>query len=258
MKSVPTYAVLEYCGRDFAGWQLQPSVRTVQGELEAVLKRLVGQRVVTRASGRTDAGVHALGQLVSFVAPERWTTDELLRALRALLPSDMRVVRVGTAPDGFDARRHATSRRYRYVVGCDHAAYSPFRRPYEWALGRPLNGQLLIETSALIAGEHDFRGFCAVGQEKPHYLCTVTTAEWQERGDAEGFIFEIEANRFLHHMVRFLVGTMVDVALGRRPEHDVSRLLAEKNNKNVSPPAPPEGLYLLGARYPQIDEVIDS
>ena len=85
----------------------------------------------------------------------------------------------------------------------------------------------------------------------------MTTAEWRERANGEGFIFEIEANRFLHNMVRFLVGTMVDVARGRRPLEDVSRVLAEKNNKNASPPAPPEGLYLLGARYPQIDEVID-
>ena len=257
MKDAPTYVVLEYCGRDFAGWQLQPSVRTGQGELETILNRLVGHRVVTRAAGRTDSGVHALGQVVSFVLPEKWTADELLRALSALLPGDMRVVKVGRAPVDFDARRNATSRRYRYVVGCDNTAYSPFRRPYEWALGLPLDGQLLRDTCAMISGEHDFRGYCAVGQEKPHYRCTVTTAEWQERCDVEGFIFEVEANRFLHHMVRFLVGTMVDVARGRRPVLDVSRLLAEKNNKNASPPAPPEGLYLLGARYPQIDEVIE-
>ena len=257
MGGVPIYVVLQYRGHDLAGWQFQPSVRTGQGELEVVLNRLVGHRVVTRAAGRTDAGVHALRQVVSFVVPERWTADELQRALRALLPADMWVVKVGLAPEGFDARRHATSRLYRYVIGCDDAARSPFRRPYEWALGHPLDGQLLDATCKRIAGEHDFRGFCAVGQEKPHYCCTVSTAEWQERGNGEGFIFKIEANRFLHHMVRFLVGTMVDVARGRRPEQDVSRLLAEKNNKNASPPAPPEGLYLLGARYPQIDEVID-
>ena len=257
MSGIPTYAVLQYRGHDLAGWQLQPSVRTGQGEFETILSRLVGYRVVTRAAGRTDAGVHALGQVVSFVVPERWTPDELQRALRALLPDDMWVMKVGRAPEGFDARRHATSRRYRYIIGCDDAACSPFRRPYEWALGRPLDCQLLHAACAPITGEHDFRGFCAVGQEKQHYRCIVTTAEWHERGNGEGFIFEIEANRFLHHMVRFLVGTMVDVARGRRSEQDVSRLLVEEHNKNASPPAPPEGLYLVGARYPQIDEVID-
>ena len=181
---------------------------------------------------------------------------ELQRALRALLPEDIWLVKVDRSPEGFDARRHATARRYRYLVGCDEGARSPFRRPYEWALGRPLDRDLLHAACAPISGEHDFRGFCAVGQDKPHYLCTVTSAEWRERANGEGFIFEIEANRFLHNMVRFLVGTMVDVARGRRPAEDVSRILAEKNNKNASPPAPPEGLYLLGARYPIIDEVI--
>ena len=258
MSGIPVYAILHYNGHDLAGWQLQPSVRTGQGELESVLERLVGHRVVTRAAGRTDAGVHALGQLVSFVVPERWTPNELQRALRALLPDDMWVVKVKRAPEGFDARRHATSRRYRFLIGCDKAAFSPFRRPYEWALGRPLDRDLLREACTPITGEHDFRGFCAVGQDKPHYLCTVTTAVWQERANGEGFIFEIEANRFLHNIVRFLVGTMVDVARERRPVQDLSRILAEKDNKNASPPAPPEGLYLLGARYPQLDEVIDT
>jgi len=195
---------------------------------------------------------------VSFVVPERWTAEELQRALRALLPADMWVVKVGRAPDGFDARRHATSRRYRYVLGCDEASRSPFRRSYEWALGLPLDSRLLAGACERMIGEHDFRGFCAVGQDKPHYRCTVTLAEWRERANGEGFIFEIEANRFLHHMVRFIVGIMVDVARGRRPEEDVSRLLLEKDNRNASPPAPPEGLYLLGARYPQIDEVIEQ
>jgi len=257
MSGISTYAILQYNGHDLAGWQLQPSVRTGQGELESVLKRLVGERVVTRAAGRTDAGVHALAQAVSFEVPERWDPVELLRALRALLPRDIWVAKVQRAPEGFDARRHATSRRYRYVVGCDAASRSPFRRPYEWALGKPLNPELLAQASAPLLGEHDFRGFSAAGQEKEHYRCTVTTAEWRERGGGEGFIFEVEANRFLHHMVRFLVGIMVDAARGRRPVQDVSRILLENNNKNASPPAPPEGLYFLGARYPQFDEVCD-
>lgn len=258
MSEIPIFAVVQYDGHDLAGWQLQPSVRTGQGELEAALHRVVGRRVVVRAAGRTDAGVHAFGQVVSFSMPQRWSPDEVQRALRALLPDDMWVVRVGRSPAGFDARRHATSRRYRYIVGCDEASRSPFRRPYEWALGRPLDTALLAATSTYIIGRHDFRGFCAVGQEKAHYLCTVTEARWQERGHDEGFIFEIEADRFLHHMVRFLVGTMVDVARGRRDKQDMVQILGEKNNRNASPPAPPEGLYFMGARYPQIDEVIEQ
>lgn len=258
MPGSPSYAVIQYDGREFAGWQYQPSARTVQGDLEAVLLRLFGSRVVTRAAGRTDAGVHALGQVVSFSTPKQWSPDELIRALRALSPKDIWVKTVGTTPDGFDARRHAISRRYRYVVGCDDAALSPFRRHFEWALGKPLDKTLIRKACEPLIGTHDFRGYSAKGQDKPHYLCNIISAEWRERGAGEGFIFEIEADRFLHRMVRFLVGMMVDVARKRRPIEDVFRLLAEQDNEHASPPAPPGGLYLLGARYSQIDEVIDQ
>ena len=257
MSDLPVFAVLQYSGRDFAGWQLQPSQRTVQGELEAVLQRLIGFRVATRAAGRTDAGVHALGQVVSFGVPARWQPCELARALRALLPADIWVRGVGRAPAGFDARRHALSREYRYVIGSDQAAFSPFRRPFEWALGKPLIEEPVAEAVRWIAGKHDFRALSAVGQRKPHYECNVTRVEWRRREDAHGFIFEIEADRFLHRMVRFLVGTLVDIGRGRRPSDDLLRLLSQTSNADASPPAPPEGLYLVAARYPQLEEVID-
>jgi tRNA pseudouridine38-40 synthase len=162
--------------------------------------------------------------------------------------------RAGFAPEGFHARRHATARRYRYVVGCDAAAFSPFRRPYEWALGVPLAGDLLDAGARAILGEHDFRGFAAVGPARRHHRCRVVESSWQRRQDAEGFIFTIEADRFLHRMVRFLVGMMVDVARGRRPREDIDRLLSMTTNEDASPPAPPQGLYLIGARYPNLDE----
>lgn len=235
---------------------MQSSSRTVQGEFEGALHRLMGKRIVTHAAGRTDAGVHALGQVVSFVVPERWNDPpELLRALRAVTPQDIWVKRVGHAPDGFHARKHAVSRRYRYVVGCDEAAFSPFRRPFEWALGVELEQSALAEAASQLMGEHDFRAFSRTGQEKQHYLCRVAVAEWRRRDEGQGLIFEIEADRFLHRMVRFLVGTMVDIGRGRRPSDDVSRLLSQSSNAEASPPARPEGLYFVGARYPQLDEV---
>jgi tRNA pseudouridine38-40 synthase len=246
------YAVLQYVGRGFAGWQRQRIERTVQGECEAVLARLAGARVTVHAAGRTDAGVHALGQVASFQLERRWEPDDLLRALNALLPDDLWVARVGRAPAGFHARKDATSRCYRYVVGCDAAAASPFRRPFEWALGRPLDADILRAAALAFHGTHDFRAFSSVGQPKAHYRCTVTTAEWQARPDGEGFIFTIEADRFLHRMVRFVVGISVDAALHRRSVEDIGRLLRRTDNADASPPAPPEGLYLLGARYPQL------
>ena len=253
MQESPCYAVLQYLGYPFAGWQRQAVQRTVQGDFETVLERLIGHRVVTHAAGRTDAGVHALGQVVSFRVPQRWTPDSLWRALNALLPREIWVARLGRAPLGFHARRHATSRTYRYVVGCDAAASSPFRRPFEWSVGPGLDGAALIEAARSLAGEHDFRAFAAVGQPKAHYRCRILEARWDTRQAGEGFIFTVEADRFLHRMVRFLVGTMVDIGRGRRPAADVARLLTSTSNADTSPPAPPEGLYFVGARYPLLE-----
>jgi tRNA pseudouridine38-40 synthase len=243
------YAVLQYVGRDFAGWQRQPADRTVQAEVEAALGRLDGTPVRAVAAGRTDAGVHALGQIVSFTTTRGWAGDELWRAMNALLPGDIWVARVGAAPAGFHARRDARSRSYRYVVGCDAAARSPFRRPYEWPLGRRLDAGLLARTGSEIVGTHDFRALSAVGQERRHYRCAVLQAVWRPRDGADGYIFEVEADRFLHRMVRFLVGISVDIAQGRRPADDLRRLLVETDNRAASPPAPPEGLYFVRARY---------
>jgi tRNA pseudouridine38-40 synthase len=251
------FAVLQYAGGGFSGWQRQRIGRTVQGDFEAILERLTRRRVVTHAAGRTDAGVHALAQVVSFQLPTPWTLTELLRAMRALSPPDLWVWRLGESPPGFHARKHATSRRYRYVVGCDPASASPFRRAYEWALGAPLDATALGEAAALLHGEHNFQALSAVGQSKPHYRCRVLEATWQARPGTEGFIFTIEADRFLQRMVRFLVGTMVAVGCGRRPLHDVARLLRATSNQEASPPAPPQGLYFVGARYPNLGMGID-
>src|SRR5881394_1167883 len=256
--SRPHLAVIQYDGARFAGWQLQPDARTVQAEFEAVLRRLDGgdERIVTMGAGRTDAGVHALGQGVSFMPGARWDSrpTELRRALNALLPDDVWVEQMHAMRPGFDARRSATARRYRYVIGTDEAAASPFRRPYEWALSgnKPLDIAALRDASALLAGEHDFRGLAAAGAATAHYRCRVALAEWAPRTDegGAGVTFTIEADRFLHHMVRFLVGTMVDIALGRRPPADFPRLLDAPDNLAASPPAPPHGLYLARVQYP--------
>ena len=252
MTSRPFLAVIQYDGGGFAGWQRQPKDRTVQAEIEAVLERLMDRRTPVTGAGRTDAGVHALGQAVSFLAGEPWSSDELRRALNALLPRDMWVQRVHLMRPGFDARRSATARRYRYLIGTDEAAASPFRKPFEWALGRvgPLDVSALHTAAAALMGEHDFRGLAAAGANTAHYRCRVALAEWAPRADGMGMAFTVEADRFLHHMVRFIVGTMVDIALGRRPPADFPSLLAATNNLAASPPAPPQGLYLEAVRYP--------
>lgn len=254
MTSRPYLAVVQYDGAQFAGWQRQPNARTVQAEFEAVLERLMGRSTKVTGAGRTDTGVHALGQGVGFVADGRWVADAagMQRALNALLPRDVWVERVHPMRAGFDARRNALARRYRYVIGSDAAARSPFRRPYEWALGRSLDVALLERAAESLPGEHDFRGLAATGagSGRPHYRSRVALARWAPRTEGAGVTFTIEADRFLHRMVRFLVGAMVDVALGRRPLDDFPRLLAATDNHAASPPAPPQGLYLLAVRYP--------
>src|SRR5437660_9850763 len=153
---------------------------------------------------------------------------------------------------GFPARKTAPARGYRYVIGTDEASHSPFRRRYEWALGgeRRLDPALLAAAAASLCGEHDFRGFSAADATKPDYRCRVALAEWAPRTDGAGVTFTIEADRFLHHMVRCLVGAMVDIALCRRPLDDLPRLLSAADNQAASPPAPPQGLYLEAVRYP--------
>ena len=248
----PFLAVVQYDGARFAGWQRQPSARTVQAEFETVLEQLLGQRAAVTGAGRTDAGVHALGQGVGFTASERWRAhpEGLRRALNALLPSDVWVERVRAMQDAFHARNSAVARRYRYVIGTDDASRSPFRRPYEWSLGRELDPGLLERAAAVVGGEHAFHGLAAAGAATAHYRCRVALSEWAPRTDGAGVVYTIEADRFLHRMVRFLVGVMVDIALGRRPPADLPRLLVAPDNQAASPPAPPQGLYLVAVRYP--------
>jgi tRNA pseudouridine38-40 synthase len=241
-------ASLHYDGTGFVGWQRQPAGRSVQLEFERVLERLFGRRTVAHAAGRTDAGVHAVGQAISFSAPVSWTEVSLRRALNALLPRDCWVETVQQMQPGFHARKSALSRRYRYDIGLDAASASPFRRPYEWALGRALELDLLRDSADAIRGEHDFRAFAAKG-DKPHHRCRISLAQWQIRPQGQGVSFQVEADRFLHHMVRMLVGTMVDIGLKRRPPHDMEILLQREDNGDTSPPAPAQGLYFVAATY---------
>ena len=242
--------VTQYDGGQFAGWQRQPDARTVQGEMERVLNRLCDQPIAAVGAGRTDAGVHAHGQGVGVVVPTRWTAAALVRAVNALLPRDIGVRSAHHMDPTFHPRRSAIARRYRYLVGTDPGVRSPFRNRYEWGVVRPLDADALAEEAAALPGEHEFRAF-AVAHTAPvddHHRCVIHHARWVARDG--GWVFEIEANRFLHHMVRFLVGTMVEVASGRRPRGTVSRLLTLSHNAETAAPAPACGLSLHDVVYP--------
>ncbi len=242
--------VLHYDGSAFAGWQIQPKQRTVQGELERVLADLCGQRVVAQGAGRTDAGVHARGQAVGVQVASTWTTAKLRRALNALLPEDVWVAAAYEMRPEFHARFSATSRRYAYRVGTDEDAYSPFRRRTEWAYCRPLDVGALQRAAHAVLGSHHFLAFAVRGTapESDDHRCDIATSQWDVQESR--LVYHVEANRFLHHMVRFLVGTMVEIASGKRPEHSMTDLLDAPTNDEVSPPAPAHALFLERVAYP--------
>jgi tRNA pseudouridine38-40 synthase len=243
--------VLQYDGTCFAGWQRQPAERTVQGVIEEALERLCGAHVAVLGAGRTDAGVHATGQAAGVRVNDRWTATTLRKALNAVLPGDVRVASVFEMNEDFHARFSAVSRSYRYLIATGDDADSPFRRNFEVAWKRKIDRQLLDAGASLILGDNCFRGFAVRGTapESDDHRCTILDAGWSDRPG--GLEFYIKANRFLHHMVRFLVGTMLDVAARRREIGDITVLLGSDDNQAVSAPAPAHGLYLEKVEYPR-------
>ncbi len=239
---------LHYDGAGFMGWQVQPGARTVQSELEAALSRLADQAVTVIAAGRTDRGVHATGQVASALVPPKWTAAALHRALNAILPDDVWIAAAREVPLEFHARYSAISRSYEYRIGADDAAFSPFERRWCWPLRDPLDRSVLATIAAEFVGCHSFRAFAKSGQPERGEFCEVTQSSWQE--SKFGLVYQVTANRFLHHMVRYLAGTMVDVARGRRSASDVMRLLNNEPGHETSPPAPPQGLFLTDVHYP--------
>jgi tRNA pseudouridine38-40 synthase len=240
---------LHYDGSGFHGWQVQPGLRTVQGELDAALSRLADRETRSIAAGRTDAGVHAVGQVATVDLPEKWTAAALHRSLNAVLPGDIWAAAVTEVASDFHALHSATARGYIYRVGIGPAARSPFRHPWCWPLREELDRDVLDRGAAALLGEHSFRGYAKAGQPERGYRCTLRVSRWT--GWSGGLEYRVVADRFLHHMVRYLVGTMVDAARGRRPEPEVAKLLDERmlETLETSPPAPAEGLFLARVYY---------
>ncbi len=230
--------LLEYDGSEFAGWARQPGLRTVQGVLEEALSTVLRREVELTVAGRTDRGVHARGQVASHAGD-----PAPLRSLNALLPGDVAVLRSEEAPDGFDARRDARSRTYRYRVLARPAPSAFERRRALW-WSRPLDRAALDECAAALPGSHDFTAFTPTDSEHVRFVRDVFRAEWIEEPD-EVLAFWIEADTFMRHMVRVLVGTM----LGGVSPDAFRRLLEGRPRSEAGATAAAHGLYLESVRY---------
>jgi tRNA pseudouridine38-40 synthase len=239
---------LEYDGADFEGWQIQPGERrTVQQALELALARATGERVRTIGSGRTDAGVHAEGQVVSVRLETALEADVLRRALNAVLPDDVAVRELAVAPDGFDARRDATGKLYRYSLW-NARDRSPLRRRHALCWKRPLDLAKIRIAAGLLVGSHDFAAFQAAGSQVQSSVRTLRRIDATgEAGAAIDLWFE--GSGFLRHMVRNLMGTLIEVGSGRRDPGGMVALLAARDRRRAGPTAPAHGLTLVSVSY---------
>ena len=236
---------IEYDGTGFKGWAAQPGLRTVQGVLEEALATVLREPVALTAAGRTDAGVHALGQVASFRTPAEVPGD-LDRRLNGLSPDDVAVTAARVAEANFDARRDARSRTYRYRVHARRAS-SPFERGRALWWPHPLDPDLLDACAATLPGTHDFTAFTPTQTDHVRFERDILMAEWSR--DGEVLSFRIAADAFMHNMVRALVGTMLEVAGGRRSVESFTELLSGAPRSEAGDTAPPHGLYLESVRY---------
>jgi tRNA pseudouridine38-40 synthase len=243
---------LSYDGTDFSGWQLQSVAATIQGTLASAIGRITGEKVLPQASGRTDAGVHALAQVVTFVTESSVPTENFQKALNDVLPTSVRILRVEDAAAEFHARHCAKAKTYRYRI-YRGAICPPFLARYVWHYPYPLVEDAMIEAAPFVVGEHDFTSFVAVDPERGREDESVTNVRqifasaWQRI--EEEFVYTVRGSGFLHHMVRNLVGTFILVGKGSLARPDITKILEARNRSAAGPTAPANGLYLVNVEY---------
>ena len=237
---------IEYDGAGFAGWARQPGLATIEGALLETLARILREPVRLAVAGRTDAGVHARGQVASFSAAASIDCGRLRRSLNQLLPDAIVVTRASAAPAGFDARRSARSRTYSYSV-LNRPWPSAFRRRFVYYYPGRLDLELLERAAALALGRHDFTAFTPAVSEHSFFEREITASAWRRDGDL--LVYTVTAGSFLRNMVRVLVGTMLEIGRGHRPLETLPRLLCGAGRPQAGATAPPDGLCLETVSY---------
>jgi tRNA pseudouridine38-40 synthase len=247
--------VLAYDGTDFHGWQVQPGLRTIQGELAAAIHLVTGEPVLPQGSGRTDAGVHALAQVASFALQAPIPPANLLRALNRALPPAIRVTEATHAATSFHARHSATGKRYEYRIYRGEICPPQLAR-YVYGLSWPLDIGAMQQAAPLVLGTHDFSSFAAVDPDRTARMAsdseidnvrTLTHSSWREADDL--LIYTVGGNGFLHHMVRNLVGTFLEIGRGQRGGDDLPALIGARNRMAAGATAPARGLFLRSVSY---------
>src|SRR3954451_25476433 len=238
--------LLSYDGTDFSGWQRQPDRRTVQQVLEEAIGRLTGVESTTNASGRTDAGVHAVGQVVHFYTASRQPPEVFVKALNAMMPVDVRVRDAWEMPQAFHATLDARAKLYRYVIDNGRIA-DPFQRRYSHHVYQPLDVAAMNRAARALKGRHDFRSFETHWPNRTSSVRTITHIAASRMG--RSVWIDVEADGFLYNMVRTIAGTLTYVGLGKLPEGRVAEVLDAEDRRAAGPTAPPQGLFLVRVRY---------
>ena len=241
---------LAYDGTDFHGWQVQPGQVTIQGVLQEILTSLEGSSVVVHGSGRTDAGVHALGQVAACTMRNPLPLQNLRKALNHFLPSTIRVVTVDEAPLEFQPRFDAIAKTYEYRISRDEIC-SPFERRYVHHFPYPLDEAAFLRAASQFAGEHDFSTFAAAdARDELDYSKVRTIFSSEARCEGGQLFYRVRGNGFLKHMVRNLVGTLIEVGKGNHQPEDIARLIAARDRSLAGATAPASGLFLMSVEYP--------
>jgi tRNA pseudouridine38-40 synthase len=244
--------ILSYDGSEFSGWQVQPDATTVQGTLALAIGRLTGEKVLPQGSGRTDAGVHALAQVVTFVTESSVPTGNFLKALNDILPASIRVLAVEETPPEFHARHSAHAKTYRYRIYRESIC-PPFLARYVWHYPYRLDEDAMCKAASSVVGEKDFTSFAAVDPERGRSgepvsnVRTIFSSLWERVNDE--LVYVVRGSGFLHHMVRNLVGTFILVGRGTRAVEDVSRIVEARSRSEAGATAPASGLYLVNVEY---------